>query len=307
MRYKAARIIQTVLWAMMCIALFTLMSCSRSTDKPDAVNNATQANGTHASRSIVLDTVTTLDVARTNWSIPSGTNGIIMEADAVFAMPLGAVIEITNGFESGLIYFDKYYRLQRAADGDWQDMPLLSSDDFPYDAFSLAPGKIVRANIYWAWLYGELPPGEYRVAKSFLHRAEDGEETQHELYAALILNGEPVLQHVMKNYSEWFHPFGGIRTFRAEVDKHLSSDYHDMSNGFVGLLVNGLTPLSELGEAGGQFYVWDDFTVAVLNADNEQIGFADIPVGAIVEITFSGIILPSSPAHIVVPMLIQLL
>jgi len=232
-----------------------------------------------------------------NPAIPPDTRGVTMEV--FFSTPVGVILDITNGFDSGRIYFDKSYRFQRMANGAWQDLPLVSSNDFPDDMLSLASRQILQLTIYWAWLYGECVPGEYRIEKSFLHLADSGEETQYNLYAVFTLGGEPIPDTINRDDgSSWGHPFGGISTFRAEVTELIDSDFHRVSMGNIGLLVISLEPFWGIDGSGDPFYVWDNSTVAVLNSAGKQIRFSDIPQGAVVDITFSGMILTSLPAHI---------
>ena len=37
--------------------------------------------------------------------------------------------------------------------------------------------------IDWSWIYGELPPGQYRIGKQFLDVAEPGDYDSHTFYA----------------------------------------------------------------------------------------------------------------------------
>ena len=240
-----------------------------------------------------------VDFAIENTEIPPDMSGVAI--DVYFATPIGALLNITNGFDSGRVYYDKSFRLQRSEGGIWQDLPAIGSDEFPdEDMRSVASRQILQHyTIYWAWLYGELPAGQYRIEKSFWHRADDGGISAHRLYAEFSLDGEPV-PGILRNDdgSSWSHPFHGISTFRAEVAEIIDSDFHHVSFGNIGLLVNGLTPLWDGDRAGGQYYIWDNETAAVLDSGGGQLRFSDIRQGMTVDITFSGMVLQSLPAHI---------
>jgi len=242
-----------------------------------------------------------------NTSIPQDICSVMMEVDQDFATPVGVLIEITNGFESGYIYFDKYFWLQQNTGDAWSNIQLISSNSFPYETYSLAPRQVLSLSIYWAWLYGELPPGEYRIGKSFLHRTEDEEDTQYDLVATFTLDGEPIPDSILRDGSSWGHPFSGICTFRAEVTELIDSDFHHVSMGSIGLLVNSLAPFWGSGGTGDSFYIWDNNTVTVLDSTGEHVRFSDIPQDAVLDITFSGMILTSDPAHIGGALFIQII
>ena len=246
------------------------------------------------------------EFALENTAIPPDVNGAMLDVDPDFAAPVGAVIYITNGFGSGRIYFDKSYWLQRYTGAGWQDIQIIGSDGFPNEKYSLAPRQLLNLTEYWAWLYGSLPPGEYRIGKSVLHRADDGEDTQYDMYAIFTLDGEPISEFVQKDGGDWAHPFSGITTFRAEVVKLLAPDYSRVLSGSESL-VNSLTPILEGWKTGEQCIIGDNMTITVLNSNNEQISFSDIPLGATVDITFDGFVFTSLPGIIDDALLIKII
>jgi hypothetical protein len=235
-----------------------------------------------------------------NTKILADPGSVTMEADQDFAASYGVLIEITNGFNDGRIYFDRSFWLQRYTDDEWTDVPLTGSNDFPYETHSLASRQIKPIIVYWAWLYDELPPGEYRIGKSFLHRSGDGEDAQYDVFATFILDGGPVLSSVRKGYSDVNNPLGGITTFRAEVTEHLDPVAKIILQGGRGLLVESLSTFwNDWNSNGDPFYIYDNPAVVnVLDTNNEHITFSDIPIGAIIDITFSGMILMSYPGII---------
>jgi len=239
------------------------------------------------------------DFAIENVEIPPDMLSAAIEVD--LATPIGALINITNGFDSGRLYYDKSFQLQRRVRGAWQDMPKAGPGDFPDENMrSMASRQVLQYyTVYWDWLYGDLPAGEYRLEKRFWQRGGDGDISALRLYAEFSLDGKPVpdVFH-MDDGSSWSHPFGGISTFRAEVAELVDADFNNVSLGNIGLLVNGLTPFYDEGRAGDPFYIWDNAAVAVLNSNSEQMRFSDIQPGMIVDITFGGMVLESLPAHI---------
>ena len=231
-----------------------------------------------------------------NKAIPADVRGVVMKADQDFAAPYGAFLEITNGFDNGRIFFDRYFWLQRYTDGIWEDIPPAGPDSFTYETYSLAPRQIMPLLIYWAWLYDDLPPGEYRAGKCFLHRADDGTDTQYDVYASFMLDGGPIPASVHRDYSDVGNPLSGVTAFRAVVEKHLGSEDYYVAHGGKGMLVESLTEFwNGWNAAGDPLFVYDSYSCSVLDLNNEHIGFSDIPRGAEIEITFSGMILASYP------------
>ena len=244
-----------------------------------------------------------------NTTIPLSVRSAVFEADKDFATPVGAVFLITNGFENGRLFFNKGFLLQQNKEGVWQDLPIRSSGSFPQDEYSLASRQVLSITIYWAWLYGELLPGEYRLGKSFVQRSDDGTETQCNLFATFTLDGSPIPQSVEKeDGSTWLHPLGSISTFRAEVTSLVGPDSHPVSfDNETGLLVAALDQPEVGWESGSRYYVWNNLSVIVLDSHGKQIRFSDISQGMTADITYSGLVLTSDPAHISGTLLIQLI
>ena len=247
----------------------------------------------------------TAEFALENAAIPPDVSGAVMDVDPDFTAPVGAVIYITNGFGSGRIYFDKSYWLQRYTDNGWHDIQVISSDDFPDETYSLAPRQVLNLTEYWAWLYGKLPPGEYRIGKSVLHRAVDGEDSQYDLYAAFTLDGKPIPDFIHRDGGDWAHPFSGIAAFRAEVTKLIAPGDNRFSVG-PELLVTSLSPILKGWKTGEQCFIGDNKTVTVLNSNNEQIRFSDIPQDATVDITYNGVVYTTNPGIIGGTLLIKI-
>jgi len=234
-----------------------------------------------------------------NTSIPADFRDVVMKVDQDFAAPIGAMVEITNGFDSGLVFFDKSFLVQRNTDGEWQDIPTISSDNFTNDTTSMAPRQVWMFSIYWAWLYGELPPGEYRIGKCFLHRADNGKETQYILYSTFMLDGEPIPDHVIRNGSHWRHPWHGTTSFRAKVMEVVDPEwFFDISFGISCLLVNALSSTGDGSLSDNRYFVrGNDLTIAI-DINGEHMRFSDIPQGAIVDMTFNGMVLLTDPGQI---------
>ena len=240
-----------------------------------------------------------------NTEIPPELRIVSMEVDADFNSPIGVSINISNGFDNGRLYFDKFYKLLHNDNGVWQEIPTIASNSFLYDTISLAPRQKLSIAVYWEWLYGKLPVGEYRIVKSFLHRSDDGRDIQYELYSTFSLDGSPLVDSVEKDDGmSWLHPFYSFGSLKAEVLKLVDSNGNYLEMDKSGLLVNALTPV--LGDdVGGYYYVYNSFDLPILDSDGNHIRITDIKEGDVLEITHCGMILMSDPGILACPSFIK--
>ena len=86
----------------------------------------------------------------------------------------------------------------------------------------------------------------------------------------------------------------GIFTFRAEV-LELNPGYSPRVEEL--LLVYSITPVSG-HDAGGRYFIRQNDSIVILDYYGEPVSHLDIPAGAIVDITYYGIVLQSLPAVI---------
>jgi len=212
------------------------------------------------------------------------------------AMPVGAVVAITNGFSEGRLFYGRNYAIHRNVGGVWQDVPRINiSGALPPDTRSLGPRQqndyLVR---YWAWLYGELPAGRYRIMKTLLHDTGEGDPEQVVRYAEFTLDGQPVPEYIpLAGGGHWVHPFGGIATLRAQAIKMPE----DMRQFYAdGTLLVRTSEWQGIEDEEARASIWDNHTVTVLDANGNQIPFSEIPMGALLDVTYVGFMLmPAIP------------
>ncbi|MCL2627742.1 MAG: hypothetical protein FWD44_03475 [Oscillospiraceae bacterium] len=256
-----------------------------------------------------------VDFALENTKIPPDMTGVSIEVD--FATPIGVLLNITNGTNYGRVYFDKSYKVQQKelADyvgADWKEIPKITSSAFSSDLDdnkdSIAPRQTYEMYlIYWQWLYGELEPGEYRIEMNIYHDDGEGNIAANVIYAYFTLDGEPIPDTIKRMDSDFYHPLSGISTFRAEVMNLIDQNYREVSADNTGLLVKSMQPFWGNDTNGSLLYVLNSHSNTVLDLNGKQIHFSDIPIGAIIDITFSGIILTSNPAIIGANLLIRII
>jgi hypothetical protein len=245
------------------------------------------------------------EFAMENLSIPAEMRDAKLSADPDFVTSIGALIEITNGLAGGRLFFDKSFTLQQNSGGSWVDLPPIASTGFPDETYSLAPRQAIQIVVYWAWLYGDLPVGEYRIAKSFWQIDYNGKKIQLDRYATFTVEGKSIPNSIYKNGSDWRHPLSGITTFRASVVETTGSDPNSLFEG-SSILVDSQFPVIADRQAGEKYIIYDSQSIIVLDANGNQISFSDIKAGMIVKVTYNGLMLTSKPAQICGALLIEL-
>lgn len=94
--------------------------------------------------------------------------GITMTVDKETITPEGASFLLLQTTELDIQYGDDY-KLQKLEGSQWVDVPIIiDAYAFHAIAYELPKDKPQTLEIGWAWLYGSLPAGEYRLVKEFM-------------------------------------------------------------------------------------------------------------------------------------------
>lgn len=88
-----------------------------------------------------------------------------------------------------LLYSDDF-AIEVQKDGVWETAPIVVVGDYGFTAiaFTLTAGETSERELRWAWLYGELEPGNYRLTKSVLDFRDSGDFDEYTVYAYFVLN-----------------------------------------------------------------------------------------------------------------------
>ncbi|MCL2566253.1 MAG: hypothetical protein FWE24_10710 [Defluviitaleaceae bacterium] len=226
--------------------------------------------------------------------------------EITMADPQGAVIMLTNGSADTRMYFDRHYSLLKNIDGVWQCVPELTTRFFPDDEHFVSRRQTRRVVKNWGWLHGEIEDGQYRIEKSFWHYTEYGERIERDMYVEFEVDGVPRPHPYIWGYN----PFEGADTFRAEVYEDVNSLLEWRGRLGPSLLIYTITPLwgaeNPRRPIREPMYIVDNDFLAVLDINGEPMLFEHIPQGAVVDITFSGVILTSRPGILGGAILIQM-
>lgn len=115
------------------------------------------------------------------------SEGIVMTVDTETITPEGASFLLMQNTDLNIQYGDDY-TLQQFNGGTWEDVPVIVENyGFHSIAYQLPKDTPQALEIDWAWLYGSLPAGEYRLVKEFMDFREAGDFDTYTISAAFII------------------------------------------------------------------------------------------------------------------------
>ena len=83
--------------------------------------------------------------------------------------PTGLTLTVRRTIVPGDWSFGEDFLIEQKTDDGWESVPVLDPDmnyAFVSIGYELFPGLWKTMPIDWSWLYGELPPGQYRIGKT---------------------------------------------------------------------------------------------------------------------------------------------
>ena len=84
-------------------------------------------------------------------------------------------LEFVNQSDKDLQY-GEWFDIQRRVDGEWYSLSYVIEDlAFHQVAYLLPKGETSVNNVNWVWMYGELPPGEYRIVTEVMDYRAPGD------------------------------------------------------------------------------------------------------------------------------------
>lgn len=95
-----------------------------------------------------------------------------LELSVKHVAPTGVtlVISQSGGSPSGELRYGTAYKLQSLHGEDWEDVPYATEDNVAWtsEAYLVERNTASEVELSWAWLYGSLPAGQYRLVKEFM-------------------------------------------------------------------------------------------------------------------------------------------
>ena len=115
---------------------------------------------------------------------PQNDWAITMEAENVTASGLTLVVTQSGGVLPGTLTTGAPYFLQKNENDAWVSVePLLEAWGWTTEGWIVPVDDTVRWTVNWAWLFGELEPGQYRIGKDIYAEVSPGNYEQTVVYA----------------------------------------------------------------------------------------------------------------------------
>lgn len=94
---------------------------------------------------------------------PTGAENVDMAVSDI--TPAGATVTIQDSNPAPFVY-GEWYQIQREKDGTWYEVKTKITDyGFNEIGWLTDENGKLTMEVDWAWLYGELPAGHYRILK----------------------------------------------------------------------------------------------------------------------------------------------
>lgn len=116
--------------------------------------------------------------------IPNGEDlGIALSAEDVTPTGCRLIIRQSGGYPSGELQTGSWYEIEKLDDG-WKPVDtVITNYAWTAIAYLIPKDGKYEAEINWEWLYGELKPGNYRLAKEIMDFRGSGDFDKRIFYA----------------------------------------------------------------------------------------------------------------------------
>ena len=116
--------------------------------------------------------------------------GITLRAEDLTATGLTVRCEQFGGSPAGELQTGEWFTIERNRGGNWEAVETKTAQEeiaWHSMAYPIAKNDITSWQIDWGWLYGELPPGEYRIGKRIDDIREAGDYDGNVYYAEFTI------------------------------------------------------------------------------------------------------------------------
>ena len=117
--------------------------------------------------------------------------GITLEAENVSSSGLTLVCRQSGGENVAELSTGSYFAIQKRDGAEWIDVeyaPQAHDIAWTLEAWIIPAENEVSWDVNWAWLYGELNPGEYRIGKDITNFKGPGVTENETVYAAFTID-----------------------------------------------------------------------------------------------------------------------
>lgn len=148
--------------------------------------------------SVGTENLTSMDSGRygetTDWEpsthkIINNFNGITMTIIQGTVSPANMTIVFKNNSGNRCVYGESYW-LEKKISGRWYQLPVVIDGNYAFNsiAHNLDSGDNGEWKVDWAWLYGILHTGEYRIVKDIMDIKGSGEQITYYLAAEFTID-----------------------------------------------------------------------------------------------------------------------
>ncbi len=111
--------------------------------------------------------------------------GITMSAENVTSSGITLKIKQKGGNAGGELSTGTWYELEKFEDNAWVKVSTNPLIDYAWEsvAYMIKPGDVTEFEVDWEWLYGEVSPGAYRLAKEIMNIDAPGDYEKEIYYA----------------------------------------------------------------------------------------------------------------------------
>ncbi len=116
---------------------------------------------------------------------PQEAWGIELQAENVTSKGLTIVCHQSGGADIGELNIGSFYTIQLLMETEYVDIGFIPSDSVvadPEESWTINEEATTTLDVNWEGMYGELPPGKYRIGKLITNFKETGEHEQAVMY-----------------------------------------------------------------------------------------------------------------------------
>ena len=106
--------------------------------------------------------------------------GIQLTVENITPTGLTIVCSQSDVDVNGELFAGTYYSLSKYEDGEWKEVNYLLQEDeicWTDEAWNIPMDDVVKWDVDWNWLYGEMEAGTYRISKSIMNTVPGNLET----------------------------------------------------------------------------------------------------------------------------------
>lgn len=114
--------------------------------------------------------------------------GISLSAEQETPTGMVVLVSQSGGNHTGDLEYGSAYHLEMWNETAWRRVPYIREDVFwTAEAHGLPENRVIRWEVDWTNLYGELIPGRYRFVKEFMDFRETGDYDKADFYAEFVI------------------------------------------------------------------------------------------------------------------------